>query len=201
MVGNGELAVQEALAGDFDLILMDIQMPVMDGTTAITLLRETGYGGPIVALTANVMRSDIEHYRAIGCDDVLAKPIDRARLHQVLSRHLRPAGHTAAGSRQDEVDTVVRRLAAEFVDDLPRTRLTLAQALAASDWPALRTQAHRIKGLASSLGFPELTARAAPIELHIDAAQWAAAQQGCVMLLGALDALHKLHPSHAELST
>ncbi|MFY8089537.1 MAG: methylmalonyl-CoA mutase family protein, partial [Rubrivivax sp.] len=53
MVGNGELAVQEALSGDFALVLMDIQMPVMDGITAIALLRDAGYGGPIVALTAN----------------------------------------------------------------------------------------------------------------------------------------------------
>jgi signal transduction histidine kinase/CheY-like chemotaxis protein/HPt (histidine-containing phosphotransfer) domain-containing protein len=193
MVGNGELAVQEALSGDFALVLMDIQMPVMDGTTAIALLRNAGYGGPIVALTANVMRADIEHYRAIGCDDVLAKPIDRARLHQVLQRYLQPALGGPKTSRQSHVDSVVQRLSAEFVADLPDTQASLAQALSANDWNALRSQAHRIKGLAGSLGFPRLTMLAAPIELQLDAADWPAAQHSSTLLLQGLEELRRLH--------
>jgi signal transduction histidine kinase/CheY-like chemotaxis protein/HPt (histidine-containing phosphotransfer) domain-containing protein len=201
MVGNGELAVQEALAGDFDLVLMDIQMPVMDGTTAIALLRDAGYGGPIVALTANVMRADIEHYRAIGCDDVLAKPIDRARLHQVLQRYLQPVASGPKTARQSHVDQVVQRLAAEFVAELPDTTAAWARLLSAQDWPALRSQAHRIKGLAGSLGFPKLTTLAAPIELHIDAEDWPAAQHSCTMLLQGLEELRRVEPLHLEPET
>ena len=109
VVDNGELAVQQALSDDFDLVLMDIQMPVMDGFTAVKLLREAGYGGAIVALTANVMRSDIETYRAIGCTDVLAKPIDRARLYDVLSRHLQPSDATVAPERSREIVTALMK--------------------------------------------------------------------------------------------
>jgi len=201
MVGNGELAVQEALSGDFALVLMDIQMPVMDGTTAIALLRDAGYGGPIVALTANVMRADIEHYRAIGCDDVLAKPIDRARLHQVLQRYLQPALGGPKTPRQSHVDKVVQRLAAEFVADLPETQASLTQALAAKDWQALRSLAHRIKGLAGSLGFPQLTMLAAPIELHIEAGDWPAAQLCSTQLLQGLEELRRTEPQHLEPET
>ncbi len=187
VVGNGELAVQHALASDYDLVLMDIQMPVMDGVSAVKLLREAGYGGPIVALTANVMRADIETYREIGCDDVLAKPIDRARLYGVLARHLRAAADTAApDSRDARLDAVVQRLATAFRHDLPTTIQALEQAVRERHWAELRHLAHRIKGLAGSIGFPHLTALAAPVEEHLRTGDFDAAVLHCRRLLQAL---------------
>jgi signal transduction histidine kinase/CheY-like chemotaxis protein len=187
VVGNGELAVQHALASDYDLVLMDIQMPVMDGVSAVKLLRGAGYGGPIVALTANVMRADIETYRDIGCDDVLAKPIDRARLYGVLTRHLRAAaGQAAPDSRDAQLDAVVHRLAARFRQDLPATILALEQAVGERHWTELRHLAHRLKGLAGSIGFPHLTALAAPVEEQVRAGDFDAAVLHCKHLLQAL---------------
>ena len=186
IVDNGELAVQEALAGEYDLVLMDMQMPVMDGVAATKMLRSAGYGGPIVALTANVMRADIDTYRRAGCDDVLAKPIDRPRLHEVLSRYLTVTGCSPLPARHSHVDAVVQRLTADFKAELPETWLLLRDALEAQDWPALRTQAHRIKGLAGSLGYPELTALATPIEAQIDSHQHALAERSAEALLQAL---------------
>ena len=186
IVDNGELAVQEALAGEYDLVLMDMQMPVMDGVAATKMLRGAGYGGPIVALTANAMRADIDTYRQVGCDDVLAKPIDRPRLHEVLSRYLTVTGCSPLPARHSHVDAVVQRLTADFKAELPETWLLLRDALEAQDWPALRTQAHRIKGLAGSLGYPELTALAAPIQAQIDSHQHALAERSAEVLLQAL---------------
>ena len=186
IVGNGELAVQEAMAGDFDLVLMDIQMPVMDGVSAVTLLRGTGYRGAIVALTANVMRADIERYREIGCSDVLAKPIDRARLHDVLSRHLTPSGSPRMPTDSSHVDALIQRLAADFCAEMPQTAQALAEALAEKDWGLVRSHSHRIKGLAGSLGYPDLTQRASPIESHIDRQEWPQAEHHSKMLLQAL---------------
>jgi signal transduction histidine kinase/CheY-like chemotaxis protein len=77
IANNGQEALERALGGDFDLVLMDIQMPVMDGVEATRLLRAAGYARPILALTANVMKSDVARYREAGCDDVLAKPVNR----------------------------------------------------------------------------------------------------------------------------
>ena len=65
---NGKEAIEFIATQDFDLILMDIQMPVMDGTEAIQILRADGQRLPIIALTANVMIKDIEHYAEIGFD-------------------------------------------------------------------------------------------------------------------------------------
>jgi len=192
IVDNGERAVEEALAGDYDLVLMDIQMPVMDGVAATTMLRGAGYGGPVVALTANVMRADIDTYRQIGFDDVLAKPIDRARLHEVLSRYLTVTGSAREPARGGAIDAVLRRLAADFHAELPDTLQTLSWALASQDWHTLRALSHRIKGLAGSLGHPQITELAAPIERHLDAQQWNAAERAAETLLLALADLKQL---------
>ncbi|MEQ9411472.1 MAG: ATP-binding protein [Fuerstiella sp.] len=85
---NGMQAVNQASAADFDLILMDMQMPVMDGFTATRKLRQQGLQAPIVALTANVMQSDRERCEAAGCSGFLSKPIDIDRLLATLAEFL-----------------------------------------------------------------------------------------------------------------
>ncbi len=91
LVVNGAEAVEKASKESFDLILMDMQMPVMDGLEATAALRQSGNQTPIVALTANVMAEDIHEYREMGCDDYLAKPIDKKRFYATLGHYLKPA--------------------------------------------------------------------------------------------------------------
>jgi CheY-like chemotaxis protein len=90
MVETGAAALQAWEAGNFDLILMDVQMPVMDGPTAARAIRaaEARIGRarvPIVALTANAMSHQVAEYLAAGMDGHLAKPIDAARLYAVIA--------------------------------------------------------------------------------------------------------------------
>ncbi|MFO8141091.1 MAG: 7TM diverse intracellular signaling domain-containing protein [Marinobacter sp.] len=87
-VSNGAEALELASRERFDLILMDIQMPVMNGRDATVALREAGVNTPIIALTANVMTEDVADYRLAGCNEHLAKPIDKQRFYEVLARYL-----------------------------------------------------------------------------------------------------------------
>jgi two-component system, sensor histidine kinase and response regulator len=97
VVADGLAAVAAWQTGKFDLIIMDCQMPQMDGYEATREIRRLEVGGrhiPIVALTAHAMKGDEEKCRAAGMDDYLSKPIDRVKLEVCLERHLPSTGST-----------------------------------------------------------------------------------------------------------
>jgi CheY-like chemotaxis protein len=108
VVENGQLAVEAWVSGDWDVILMDIQMPVMDGLTATAQIRarEAAEGRdrtPIVALTANAMSHHVEQYTAAGMDSHVAKPIQAAELFAALTRAAVPPQAKPGGGAMAEV--------------------------------------------------------------------------------------------------
>ena len=82
---NGKIAIEKALSTSYDLILMDIQMPVCDGYSATRSLRESGFQKPIIAFTAHAMPGEREKCLSAGCNDFLTKPVSRENLLGTVS--------------------------------------------------------------------------------------------------------------------
>jgi CheY-like chemotaxis protein len=86
VVSDGQQAVDAALANHYDLIVMDVQMPMLDGCAATRLLRRRGCATPVLAVTAHATPEDRAACLASGCDDYLTKPVNRAAFIQVSRR-------------------------------------------------------------------------------------------------------------------
>lgn len=170
LADNGREAVEQALAGDYDLVLMDMQMPVMDGMEATQWLRKAGYGGPIVALTANVMKEERDRYTSAGCDAFLGKPIETSDFYHVLARYLpratvgRVDGHHQTGLL---LDADLLPFAEEFIEHLPERLDNMRRICEQADWCSLAEEAHKLKGIAGGVGFPAITESAANIERQV----------------------------------
>ncbi len=194
VVENGELAVAAALARPYDLILMDMQMPVMDGMTAVRLLRAQGYGGPIVALTANATQQDRQNCLDAGCDGFLTKPIERQRFNETLGRYLNLA--PAAPPEQDleplipamlSQDPGLGELMGHFLGRVTDCQRDLQQALENGDTEAVRRQARELKALGSNYLCPQITEIAGQLEFAATAGNGRAMRE----LLGKLGVLAK----------
>lgn len=167
---NGRQGMEMALAGAFDVVLMDMQMPVMDGLEATRRLRQAGYARPIIALTANAMKEDQDRCAAAGCDAFLSKPIDHVIFAQTLARYLRPAGRGAPilpTFQEDEPE--IREIARQFVAELPAKVTAIIAAYENHDFATFDRLVHQMKGLGGGLGFPMLTELARQIENRISA--------------------------------
>jgi CheY-like chemotaxis protein len=87
-VANGFSAVEAALSEPYDVVLLDMEMPVMNGYEAVHVLRTRGYSGPILALTAHSEGIEVERARSAGCDGIVNKPTTLEALRGALAPHL-----------------------------------------------------------------------------------------------------------------
>lgn len=172
LVGDGDEAVVAAASGTFDLILMDVQMPVLDGyeaTRRIRALPAPAGATPIIALTAFAQAADREEARASGMTDYLGKPIRLPDLAAAIDRVFeRPAAIDApaldasalAELRETVGDKVFRHLLDQFDRDATLALGEIAAAHGSGNEPEIRRVAHRLVGLLDQFG-ATLAARAA----------------------------------------
>ena len=177
VANNGKEAVDALKKGAFDLVLMDVQMPEMDGFEATTAIRnsEKVIGGhlPIIAMTANAMKEDLQHCIEIGMDGYVLKPIQRSALQEAINKVAAEPSQAQSRAITEEVtetepgpvtqpvidkaeflDSVdekmetIRELVGLFLDqDCPRLLPELQEAVSNCDSKALEHAAHALKGL------------------------------------------------------
>jgi signal transduction histidine kinase/DNA-binding response OmpR family regulator len=159
-VENGKQALDTIYYQKFDLILLDIHMPQMNGTEALKKIRASGNYTPVIALTANNMKHEIEHYMRLGFSDHLAKPISRQHLINKLSLYLNKQGEIDIPLHQGDM----LRLIKDYQEDLREQVVDLQLALEQRDLTVISEIAHRIRGSAGSFGFDIIGQKFADIE-------------------------------------
>jgi CheY-like chemotaxis protein len=190
VVNNGREAVQAWKAGGMDLILMDCQMPELDGYEATREIRRLEQGRkpiPIVALTAHAMKGDDDKCRAAGMSDYLTKPLDRTKLVGCLERHLgkiverSPDVPAANGGEalafapapvdwkefmqsMDGDETLARELVDLFIESGDESLAAIISALGMRDYAAVGEQAHSLKGASANLRATATASAAAKLE-------------------------------------
>jgi PAS domain S-box-containing protein len=183
-VFNGAAAVQAVERGAYSLVLMDCQMPVMDGYEAAGRIRNSPQKHiPIVALTANAMSSDSDKCLAAGMSDYMAKPVDLSQLAEMLEKWIPQAGShepapaaivEAEASTVFDGESLLQRLMGDrelagivlnvFLGDAPLVLKRLCDALNDSDAGAARLHAHTLKGSAATVSADALRAVALQME-------------------------------------
>jgi len=181
VVADGLEAIEAVRTLPYDLVLMDVQMPDLDGVSATAAIRTLGGRPariPIIALTANAMAGDRERYLAAGMTDYLSKPIDRTRMLAMVTRWTREDVCAPAEAAEPEhapepapvIDADVlrhiiedfgpedtRELVAAFLSETRQRVAVIAEATAGGDTAVLEREAHTLKGNAGNLGLAALS--------------------------------------------
>jgi PAS domain S-box-containing protein len=195
---NGAIALEKFIAGSYDLVLMDRQMPVMDGLTATRAIRdwETANQRPptaILALTASALRGDQEKCMAAGCTAFLTKPIKQDILLQAIRSHS-PITLQSARAENARLDAIHVRTDPMYADLIPgflqnrrRDAISMVEALDRGDFATVESIGHSMRGAGSSYGFPAITDIGAALEIAAASADAIASRKLVDELSGYLD--------------
>ena len=167
---EGQSAVDMFIAGAYDAVVMDIQMPLMDGLTAVTRMREVersrnAVPAPILALTANTEPSDLKKCLEAGFTGTVRKPFGREELLSAISKEL---GARPAAAPKDRIlvtaDPEFAELIPPFLESCRRDTAAMKRALELQDYPAIAAASHKLTGAGASFGFQPLSDESRGVE-------------------------------------
>jgi len=172
---NGAVACEMFTTGHYDLVLMDRQMPVMDGLTATRMIREWELANqhpptPIIALTASALKGDQEKCLAAGCTAYLTKPIKEEVLLQAIREHSPAVVRSPQGDSTPEeairihANPTIADLIPGFLDNRRKDAIAIKDALHKGDFELVERLGHGMKGAGGSWGFPGITDIGAALE-------------------------------------
>lgn len=137
---------------DFDLVLLDIQMPTHDGIETLSMLRDAGCNAPVVALTANSMQHEVEQYTSLGFSSVISKPIERQQFVETLDYYLSTHSHL-----DDIVDAQDRLLLTrDYLGTLSADIMQFESLIDQGKIAEAQEISHRVKGTAITFGFDQI---------------------------------------------
>ena len=188
----------------FDLIFMDIQMPVMDGIEAAPKIIQLAAGTPVVAMTANIMTGDREQYKSLGMNDSVGKPFTSQELWHCLLKYLKPVDFAGAGKNEKGDDNKLQKqLMIDFVTSNQTKFKEINDAIDAGDIALAHRLAHTLKSNAAYIGRLSLQKAAADVEAALKGGekQVTAAQMDTLKneLSAALDELAPYRNEQADL--
>ncbi|MGH1360548.1 MAG: ATP-binding protein [Burkholderiaceae bacterium] len=218
---NGQEAVDAVLTGDFDIVLMDMQMPVMDGYEATRLLRQKGVTTTIIAFTAHALAGFETEIQDVGCDGYLTKPIDIDVLLERISTEIEgsqievenatsdlftaPETEQLETGEPDQLSPLRSRLETQprlhpiiqsFVDQLPDRITQMQTELLDEQLESLAGSAHWLKGSAGSVGFDTFTEPSRTLEEAAKAGDLSTCQLAMADLISQADRI--VGPSTSE---
>lgn len=165
--GSEALALMELLTPSPSVILMDVQMPEMDGLQATSKLRAAGFELPIIAMSAGVSHAERNRCEQAGFSDFIAKPIDFDELWGVMTRWVPPNAIRSAAHEVTAPIDVLRPVIDVFIQHHADTAQRMAQMLENSDWKGIGYITHQIKGIAPSVGADAILSLCLQIEVAL----------------------------------
>jgi PAS domain S-box-containing protein len=164
---NGEAAVEKFKTFTYDLVLMDVQMPVMDGYTATREIRkwEREHGKretPVIAFTAHALKQDLRKSRKAGCNFHLTKPVKKATLLKAIRDYTGGPGASSGRAKEKEgvavrVDPDLRDLLPGYLENRQRDIGSIRDALEQGDYDTIRLLGHSMKGSGGGYGFDAIS--------------------------------------------
>ncbi len=171
---NGAEAIELAEKNTYDLIYMDMQMPVMSGIEAIKVLRKNNYKGSIVALTANATCEAKQACLNAGSNDYLTKPVNIENLHRITARYLHHKEYKLSNYAMEPIqselvqsDLIIQDLLTDFINQLSKMLDNIKVSFVNKKWLDMSVIMHDLKGMGGGFGYPQLSELAEKMEVEL----------------------------------